>query len=74
MIKFREKETGRIYDVESQMLDLNFNGKYVLRYNIGIKNYQGFHNVRCIYDNETFNNEFEAVTYLKEKQEWVLYK
>ena len=41
--------------------NLNFNGNYVLRYNIGIENYQGFNSIHCIYDNDTFNKIYEVI-------------
>lgn len=61
MMKIKNRKTGKIYDCFTQAVDLNFNGKYVLRYVIGIENFQGFHNVCCEYDNDRFNDEYEVL-------------
>ena len=42
MMKIKNRNTGKIYDCFTQAVDVNFDGNYVLRYNIGIENYQGF--------------------------------
>ena len=55
-----ERKTGKEFDCFTQMVDLNFNGRYILRYVIGIKNFQGFHNIECCYDNDQFDTRFEA--------------
>ncbi len=55
------KHDGLPMDCIVQAVDLNFNGKYVMRYNIGVRNYQGFHSSLCIYDNDKFNEEYEII-------------
>ena len=62
MMKIKNRNTGKRYDCLIQSLDLNFNGNYVLRYNIGIENYQGFNSIHCIYDNDTFNKIYEVIS------------
>lgn len=61
-MKVRDRETGKTYDCFLQSVDLNFNGKYIMRYNIGINGYTEWHNVCCIYSNEDFNNEYEVIS------------
>lgn len=60
-MKVRNKETNKTYDCIVQAVDLNFSGHYYMRYNIGIENYQGFHSIHCIYDNEEFNKTYEVI-------------
>lgn len=38
-MKIKDRETGKIYDCFVQAVDLNFDGNYVMRYNIGINGY-----------------------------------
>ena len=61
-MKVKDRKTEKIYDCIAQAVDINFCGKYSLRYNIGIENYQGFHSIHCIYDNETFNKMYEVIS------------
>ena len=68
----REKATGKVYAVMTQMVDLNFDGKYVLRYNIGINGHHEWTNICCIYSNDEFNDKYEVVKWQKSKQAWVL--
>lgn len=56
-----DRITGKRYECVPQMLDLNFNGKYVLRYNIGIEGYTEWTNIHCIYDNDEFNVRYKVV-------------
>ena len=44
-----------------QSVDLNFNGKYVLRYVIGIQGHSEFHMCCCVYDNNEFNERYEVI-------------
>ena len=60
-MRVKDKKTGKIYDCIVQSVDINFSGKYSLRYNIGIENYQGFHSIHCIYENDTFNEMYEVI-------------
>ena len=60
-MKVKDIKTGKIYDCIVQAVDINFIGKYSLRYNIGIENYQGFNSIHCIYDNETFNKTYIVI-------------
>ena len=59
--KVKNRKTEKTYDCIIQAVDVNHNGNYVLRYNIGIENYQGFNSIHCIYDNETFNAMYEVI-------------
>ena len=61
MMRIKNRNSGRIYDCFTQAVDVNFDGNYILRYNIGIENYQGFNSVYFIYDNDTFNKMFEVI-------------
>ena len=61
MMKIKNRNTGKTYDCITQAVDINFDGNYTLRYNIGIENYQGFNSVHCIYDNVTFNKMYEVI-------------
>ena len=54
-MKIKNRNTGEKYDCVTQAVDINFDGHYVLRFNIGINNYQGFNSLHCIYDNNTFD-------------------
>ena len=60
-IKVRDKRTGKVYDCIPQIVDLNFNGRYELRYNIGINGYTEWSNVCCVYDNDVFNRDYEVI-------------
>lgn len=62
MMRIKNRNSGRIYDCFTQAVDVNFDGNYILRYNIGIENYQGFNSVYFIYDNYTFNKMFEVIS------------
>ena len=62
MMKIKNRNTGKTYDCIAQAIDLNFDGNYSLRYNIGIENYQGFNSIHCIYDNDTFNKMYEVIS------------
>lgn len=37
--KIKERKTGKIYSCLPQMVDINHNGNYCLRYNVGINGY-----------------------------------
>ena len=37
--KVRDRKTGEVFSCMPQMVDINYNGKYSLRYNIGIDGY-----------------------------------
>lgn len=57
----RNKATGQRFSCIPQMVDLCCNGKYVLRYNIGINGYTEWSFIEAIYDNDTFNREYEVI-------------
>ena len=61
MMKIKDRNNGKTYDCFTQAVNLNFDGNYALRYNIGIENYQGFNSIHCIYDNDTFNKMYEVI-------------
>lgn len=58
-MKVKNKTDNKIYTCYIQEIELNDNGKKIKRYNIGIENHQGFHNIHCIYNNEEFNEQYE---------------
>lgn len=60
--KVKNRETGKVYDCFVQMLDLNFNGRWVMRYNIGINGYNEWTFIHAIYDNDEFNNMYEVIS------------
>ena len=62
MMKIKNRNTGKKYACIIQAVDVNFDGNYALRYNIGIENYQGFNCIHCIYDNYTFNKMYEVIS------------
>lgn len=57
----RNRQTGRTYTAYTQSVDINFNGKYSLRYVIGIQGYTEFSFVEAIYDNDEFNERYEVI-------------
>ena len=61
-MRVKDRKTEKIYDCITQAIDVNNDGKYSLFYNIGIKNYQGFNSIYCIYDNEKFNSMYEFIS------------
>ena len=67
----RERATGKIYSVFPQMDDINCDGKFSLRYNIGINGHNEWTFICAIYDNKEFNEKYEVVKYQKSKGEWV---
>ena len=62
MMRIKNRNSGRIYDCFTQAVDVNFDGNYILRYNIGIENFQGFISIYLIYDNDIFNKMFEVIS------------
>ena len=58
----KDKRTGKKYECFTQSVDLNYYGKFVLRYNIGINGYTEWTNICCIYDNNTFNANYEVLS------------
>ena len=61
-IKIKDRKTGKIYDCFAQIVDINFNGKYSLRYNIGINGYNEWSFIHAIYDNDEFNKKYEVIS------------
>lgn len=57
----KDRETNETYDALVQSVDLNFNGKYILRYVIGIQGHNEFHFLHCVYDNDDFNKRYEVI-------------
>lgn len=60
-MKVRERKTGRTYTAYVQSVDLNFNGRYVMRYVIGIQGYTEFTFIHAIYGNDEFNEMYEVM-------------
>jgi hypothetical protein len=74
VIRVRNKKSGEVYSCVAQLVDLNFDGKYCLRFNIGIDGYNEWTHIENIYSNDEFNEKYEVVKYQKSKKMWVLEK
>lgn len=59
--KIKERKTGKIYSCLPQMVDINHNGNYCLRYNVGINGYNAWTFVHAIYNNDEFNEMYEVI-------------
>lgn len=57
----QNRETGRKYSCIPQMVDLNFDGKMVMRYNIIIDGWHDLVSIHCIYSDEQFNKMYEVI-------------
>lgn len=62
-MRIRDRKTGKTYDCFVQAVDLNFDGKYRMRYNVGINGHLEWSNIHCIYDNNEFNEMYEVIEY-----------
>lgn len=62
----KDRETGVVYECIPQMVDLNCDGKYVLRYNIGHNTELKWIPYFCVYSDKKFNKRFEVVKRRKE--------
>ena len=60
-LRIRDRKTGEEYTAYPQAVDLNYNGKYVLRYIIGIQGHSEFHFIHAIYDNDEFNSKYQVI-------------
>lgn len=60
-MEVKDRKTGKIYDCFVQSVDLNNNGKYFMRYNIGINGYNEWTFIHAIYDNDEFNAMYEVI-------------
>ena len=60
-VPVRSKENGRKYDMFEQDVDLNFDGKIVHRYNIGINGYHDWCHVENIYSEAAFHARYEFI-------------
>lgn len=56
----RRKADGKRFSMVPQAVDLNFNDRYCLRYNIGINGYTEWTFIEAIYDNDEFNEKYEV--------------
>lgn len=72
MLNVRRKEDGKIYQAIPQSVDLNFNGRYVLRYIIGIQGYDEFHFIHAVYSNDEFNELYDVVEWNEKTKTWEL--
>ena len=70
-IKVKNRETDKVYDCFPQIIDINNDGKYTLRYNLGINGYNEWINICCIYDNDEFNASYEVVKWSKAKHAYI---
>lgn len=61
MLKVIDRYTGEKYDVIPEAVDLNQNGKYTLRYRVGIQGYNEFHFRHALYDDGAFNNMYRVI-------------
>lgn len=59
--KVIDRRTGEMYDVIPEAVDINFDGKYHLRYRVGIQGHSEFHFICAIYDDEKFNNMYQVI-------------
>lgn len=57
----RRKADDKRFNMFPQAVDLNVNGRYCLRYNIGINGYTEWTFIEAIYDNNEFNKRYEVV-------------
>lgn len=57
----QDKETGMKFECFLQSIDLNGDGRYVMRYNIGINGYHEWTNVCCVYSNDEFNKHYQVL-------------
>lgn len=64
IMKLCSKIDGKKYDCFAQSVDLNMNGRWVLRYAIGIMGREGhlFILRECIYNNDDFNRKYEVIS------------
>ena len=60
-MKVRDRKTGSTYTAYTQSVDVNFNGRYVMRYIIGIQGYNEFTFLHAIYSNDEFNEMYEVI-------------
>lgn len=60
IIKIRDRITGETYDAFVQAVDINFNGHYVMRWNIGIQGHHEWHFICAVYDNDEFNKKYSV--------------
>lgn len=61
ILKVKERKTQKIFDCDVEAVDLNNNGKYVMRYNIGINGHSEWSFIHAIYDNDAFNERYEVI-------------
>ena len=61
MLKVVNRKAGEKYDVIPEAVDINYNGKYVLRYRVGIQGHNGFNFIHNLYDNDAFNNLYRVI-------------
>lgn len=71
MLNVRNRETSKVYQAYVQSVDLNFNGRYVLRYVVGIQGHNDFAFIECIYSNDDFNERYEVIKWDRGKKVWV---
>ena len=62
IIKVVERATGRKFDCIAQIVDLNHDGQFTLRYVVGTQGHHGFIGFHCHYDNDRFNSLYEEDT------------
>ena len=60
-MKIRNRKNNEVLDCFTQAVQLNHDGKYVLRYNIGINGYSNWTFIYAEYDNDTFNENWEVI-------------
>lgn len=70
-IKVKDNKSGKIYDAFTQGVELNFDGKYYTRWNIGINGYNEWTCICCVYSDAEFNETYTVVKWDKEKKQYI---
>ncbi len=65
------RKTGKVYEAFTQGVNLNNDGGYVMRWNIGINGYNEWTCKECIYENDEFNNRYVVVKYSYSRKMWI---
>lgn len=59
--RIRNRKTGEVFDCFIQCVDLNFDGRWVLRWNIGINGYNDWSFICAEYNADEFNRKWEVI-------------
>lgn len=61
MLKVIDRKTGKRFDVIPEAVELNFDGKYHLRYRVGIQGHDEFNFIHNVYDDDDFNHLYQVI-------------